>query len=791
MDSGQHVSHSGAAGAVGLGSAGAGGAAPVEKFTWVACDACEKWRKLPATVDEHELPENWTCADNIWDPAHASCDAEEEQWADAAPAADDGGAMFAVSSGAAPAPAPAASPARGASSASAARKSTGGSASASGMLPERPSIDEFETVAPGDAAGAPVLKRIRVKAVGLDTVTPGPGALSYHTQQAAAEGGFLHRNVSAPPASWKFDFDGFYSVLKARSDAASATRAAAAAAAAAAGGSGVKLKLKTSATPAAAPKTAEKKEKKEREPKDKSEKKSSKKDTSVAAASTSSGAAGAGAGVDPKLNLPLPQRGAGGKFLPKDYVPGQDHPSLHARPLRPSGPPERRPGIGIVRGPICVCQRPDPYQQHLMLPCADGGGGCNGWVHPQCVAAYRIYWEHVFTGGAAYDPDAINDEAERQARLAGISTGAGGIGAAAVDGAVAMDIDSGVPKLAVSASSSATAAPGAASAAAAGGGDDADDDAEGNDPALSNRPIKAPNQHKPYICPLCVRSAVTQKREALKAPALPVPLVVPLYKMDQILAKRKKQESESVAGDDEDGTGDGSGAGGSEHHHHHHHDPNHPHVPHVAGHSHLMSAEGLTAGDIAEATEIAKNTGSDAAPLGGAGAGSSSSPAAEGGTSSSSRKISANMSVAAQKYAGVADKVRELEFLVKWKGMSYLHCTWETEESLINIEQAFAYSDQTDFVTGQGTGGRPEVLASRVQSRIRRFLERHSKDKREKLMAAMFGAGRGDGDDAGYGGGDADGSARRAALKKVRGAGRNGMRVTVGSRSCPHSFRMA
>jgi hypothetical protein len=44
---------------------------------WVQCDKCGKWRIIPAIV-ESTLPDTWYCADNVWDPKRASCDAPEQ-----------------------------------------------------------------------------------------------------------------------------------------------------------------------------------------------------------------------------------------------------------------------------------------------------------------------------------------------------------------------------------------------------------------------------------------------------------------------------------------------------------------------------------------------------------------------------------------------------------------------------------------------------------------------------------------------------------------------------------------
>ena len=57
-------------------------AALSHETTWVACDSCGKWRRLPPGVrlDEDEAELKWHCAQNIHDPLRQSCDAEEEPW---------------------------------------------------------------------------------------------------------------------------------------------------------------------------------------------------------------------------------------------------------------------------------------------------------------------------------------------------------------------------------------------------------------------------------------------------------------------------------------------------------------------------------------------------------------------------------------------------------------------------------------------------------------------------------------------------------------------------------------
>ncbi|CBZ50001.1 cw-type zinc finger domain-containing protein,related [Neospora caninum Liverpool] len=49
---------------------------------WVQCEACKKWRRLPASVDPDRLPDTWLCAMTFWDPLHDSCEAPEEDYRD-------------------------------------------------------------------------------------------------------------------------------------------------------------------------------------------------------------------------------------------------------------------------------------------------------------------------------------------------------------------------------------------------------------------------------------------------------------------------------------------------------------------------------------------------------------------------------------------------------------------------------------------------------------------------------------------------------------------------------------
>ena len=49
-------------------------ASAADATTWVQCEACAKWRRLPADF-EGELPEEWLCAMH---PTIRSCDVPEE-----------------------------------------------------------------------------------------------------------------------------------------------------------------------------------------------------------------------------------------------------------------------------------------------------------------------------------------------------------------------------------------------------------------------------------------------------------------------------------------------------------------------------------------------------------------------------------------------------------------------------------------------------------------------------------------------------------------------------------------
>jgi len=55
------------------------GRAKQQLWTWVECDACKKWRKLPPSVEAESLPEKWDCTMNRWDPHRATCLAPQEE----------------------------------------------------------------------------------------------------------------------------------------------------------------------------------------------------------------------------------------------------------------------------------------------------------------------------------------------------------------------------------------------------------------------------------------------------------------------------------------------------------------------------------------------------------------------------------------------------------------------------------------------------------------------------------------------------------------------------------------
>ena len=45
--------------------------------SWIMCDVCGKWRKLPENVNMNSLPTKWSCFENKWD-AKNDCRVPEE-----------------------------------------------------------------------------------------------------------------------------------------------------------------------------------------------------------------------------------------------------------------------------------------------------------------------------------------------------------------------------------------------------------------------------------------------------------------------------------------------------------------------------------------------------------------------------------------------------------------------------------------------------------------------------------------------------------------------------------------
>lgn len=271
----------------------------------------------------------------------------------------------------------------------------------------------------------------------------------------------------------------------------------------------------------------------------------------------------------------------------------------------------RRPGVGVVTASVCVCQRPDPFKQHLVVPCSDGRGGCNAWVHPQCVAMPLTHWAPYILGDSADFPA--------------------------------------------------------------------------------------------YVCPLCVLAAACGSRKqqhAFSRRTLPPPLEHPAFVVERVLGHRSRRApaatgntlaeppSSSLLSASLPAVVSASGAPLG--------------LPHVAGHGHLIDATG--------------------------------SAAAVAGTQAAS---DAAATVAAGDSGAVAapPPPRVTEYLIKWRNRSYMHCTWETLDSLVQLEEMFLNSPHYDAATGQGAGGTQAVCAARVAGRIDRY--------RRKLSETAAGASAG------------------------------------------------
>jgi len=50
-----------------------------DNVEWVQCDKCQKWRKLPPDISADEMPDEWNCSMNTWNPSSASCQAPEDK----------------------------------------------------------------------------------------------------------------------------------------------------------------------------------------------------------------------------------------------------------------------------------------------------------------------------------------------------------------------------------------------------------------------------------------------------------------------------------------------------------------------------------------------------------------------------------------------------------------------------------------------------------------------------------------------------------------------------------------
>ena len=51
----------------------------VVEVNWIQCDKCDKWRKVPLSIDTETLPDSWECTMNTWNLLYAKCSAKEEE----------------------------------------------------------------------------------------------------------------------------------------------------------------------------------------------------------------------------------------------------------------------------------------------------------------------------------------------------------------------------------------------------------------------------------------------------------------------------------------------------------------------------------------------------------------------------------------------------------------------------------------------------------------------------------------------------------------------------------------
>lgn len=207
----------------------------------------------------------------------------------------------------------------------------------------------------------------------------------------------------------------------------------------------------------------------------------------------------------------------------------------------------------------------------------------------------------------------------------------------------------------------------------------------------------------PYICPLCVLAASVGGSRVRAPPrsTLPPPLEHPIFAVDRILGHRTRPPTQLEGG--AAGVVDASG------------------LPLVAGHEHLIDPAAVAASLPPPAA---------ARPEGEASASASPQPP--------------------------PPPQPQQEWLIKWRGRSYLHCSWETLDSLVQLEEMFVNSPCYDAATGQGAGGSRAACAARVASRIERY-------RRKATETA-----------AGHGGSLSDGPVRESATRRVLAAAAGG-----------------
>jgi hypothetical protein len=51
---------------------------PEQPTSWVQCELCKKWRRVPWHIDVNSLPDLWECSMNCWDPDSANCTVSQD-----------------------------------------------------------------------------------------------------------------------------------------------------------------------------------------------------------------------------------------------------------------------------------------------------------------------------------------------------------------------------------------------------------------------------------------------------------------------------------------------------------------------------------------------------------------------------------------------------------------------------------------------------------------------------------------------------------------------------------------